>query len=183
MERVLAPRRRQLLPSATGRILELGPGTGANLAHLPPEADWTGLEPNPFMIQGLQSRFPGRSILEGKAESIPFSDHSFDSVIATLVLCSVVDLGQSLTEIRRVLRPGGKFLFLEHVIAPRNTVVRAMQHVVYWPWRCIGEGCRTNRDTLRAIRHHFGKVEAETYWVPWRAAPPWVGYQVFGTAE
>jgi ubiquinone/menaquinone biosynthesis C-methylase UbiE len=183
MERVLAPRRKNLLNGVQGRVLELGSGTGVNLPYLPPVLDWIGIDPNPYMTSRLSQRFADRKVIEGIAEKIPFPDSSFDVCIATLVLCSVADLSRSLAEIRRVLTPGGKFLFLEHVIAPPSTLVRVSQNLVYWPWRGICEGCRTNRDSLAAIQLQFENVDAENYWIPWWVAPPWVRYQVVGTAK
>jgi ubiquinone/menaquinone biosynthesis C-methylase UbiE len=135
------------------------------------------------MSKLLLEKFPGREVVRGGAESLPFADASFDTCIATLVLCSVRDLNRTLSEITRVLRPGGKFLFLEHIAAPRKTLARALQPIVYWPWRCLGDGCRTNRDSLAAIQSHFTQVDAETYWAPPWSVPLWVRYQVVGCAR
>lgn len=183
LERVISERRKRLAQSLSGKVLELGSGTGANLAYLPDSVDWTGIEPNPHMSACLAAKFPGRQVIEATAEKIPFADATFDSCLATLVLCSVDDLARSVSEIRRVLKPGGTFAFLEHVIAPPRTIARATQQVIYWPWRCLCEGCRTNRDSLSAIEASFDKVEVESYWVPWWVAPPWVRYQVCGVAH
>jgi SAM-dependent methyltransferase len=183
LELAIASRRKKLLRNAFGRILEIGPGTGVNLSFLPGDCDWTGVEPNFFMSQRLHRRFPSRKVVAGVAEALPFGDHTFDTCICTLVLCSVRDLESSLSEIRRVLRPGGSFLFLEHILAPPDSFVRTLQYSLYWPWRCLGDGCRINRNSLEAIRLHFAEVDAETYWAPWWSAPPWVRYQVAGTAR
>lgn len=183
LEAEIAPRRQALLTQAVGRILEIGPGTGANLAYLSPDADWIGVEPNPHMTAQLLRRHPGRTVLTGSAEALPFEEGTFDTVVATLVFCSVADLARSLSEVRRVLRPGGKLLFLEHLRAPPRTIARTLQSAVYWPWRCLGDGCRTNRETVAAIADRFSKVEAEHYWVSPRAVPLWVAYQAAGLAR
>src|SRR5690348_18405554 len=112
--------RHGLLAEASGSVLEIGAGTGANLAHYDGKVEsLVFTEPEPAMIRRLQKKAreqaPLAKILRAPAEDLPFEDASFDTVVSTLVLCGVDDQARSLREIRRVLRPGGQLLFLEHV--------------------------------------------------------------------
>ncbi len=143
--------RRALLGEARGDVLELGAGTGGNLSLYP-----TGIrrlvlsEPDRHMramlLRKLASR-PGVEVLDAPAESLPLPARSFDTVVATLVLCSVEDPGRTLSEIHRVLRPGGTFLFLEHVAAPTGTWSRRAQGVLEPVWRRIAGNCHLTRET------------------------------------
>src|SRR6185437_16569543 len=112
--------RRRLLTGLSGDVLEIGAGTGANFAYYPPEARVVATEPDPYMLKRAQAtlaQLGARNIdvRVAPAEHLPFADASFDAAVTTLVLCSVGDAGQSLAELRRVLRPGGELRFLEHV--------------------------------------------------------------------
>ncbi|HSP18369.1 MAG TPA: class I SAM-dependent methyltransferase, partial [Myxococcaceae bacterium] len=121
----LAHWRRELLRSARGEVLELGAGTGGNLALYPEGLTRLVLsEPDRHMRTMLQRKLGSRrdvEVIDSAAESLPFPEGSFDTVVATLVLCSVEEPARALAEIHRVLRPGGAFLFLEHVGARRGT--------------------------------------------------------------
>lgn len=112
-------RRSRLLAEASGSVLEIGGGTGANLAHYREAAYVVVAEPDPFMRGKLRRKLGAArvpvEVSEAGAEALPFSDGSFDAVVSTLVLCTVPDQGVALAEIRRVLRPGGRLLFIEHV--------------------------------------------------------------------
>ena len=104
---------------------------------------------------------------DGNAERLPVRDASADAVIATLVLCSVAEVGAALREIRRVLKPGGRFVFIEHVAAPAATWRRRLQRWVRPLWRVIADGCHPDRDTLSAIRAAgFARVEVEQFQAP-----------------
>jgi ubiquinone/menaquinone biosynthesis C-methylase UbiE len=116
----LSKRREELLAAARGRVLEIGAGTGANLAFYPAAVQSLTLaEPERPMVKRLARRVAGQtriaSIVDAPAEQLPFPDASFDTVVVTLVLCTVTDPARALGEIRRVLAPGGRLLFLEHV--------------------------------------------------------------------
>src|SRR3954451_5188655 len=116
----LGARRRALLAQARGRVLELGAGTGVNLEHYGPEVtELVLLEPAEPMARRLEPKAAARgaTVVRAGAEALPFDDDSFDTVVATLVLCTVPDLDRALDEIRRVLKPDGRLLFLEHVQA------------------------------------------------------------------
>jgi ubiquinone/menaquinone biosynthesis C-methylase UbiE len=139
-----------------GTIVEIGAGTGANARWLPPGAEVVAVEPSLAMHDGLRRRYAAAgfdvTILPTGAESIPLPDASVDEVICSLVLCTVADPTAALREVRRVLRPGGRFRFVEHVAAPRQGVRRAFQRVIHRPWGWLFEGCDPSRHTAEAVR-------------------------------
>ena len=153
-ERRVGPLRHRLLFGLAGDVLEIGAGTGANIVHYGPGARVVALEPDPHMIKRAQKRLaasgaPNVKLRQAPAEEVPFPDASFDAVVSTLVLCTVDDLGSSLAEIRRVLRPGGRFVFIEHV---RGDGALGRVHDVIQPvWGWISAGCNVNRRTEAAI--------------------------------
>lgn len=147
--------RRELLAGAGGRVLELGAGTGVNLGLYPAAVDdLTLVEPDPHMAKRLRAKLAESSrvasVVEVPAERLPFDDDSFDTVTVTLVLCTVPDQQAALREIQRVLKPGGRLLFLEHVRAEDPELAR-WQDRLERPWRFLGDGCHCNRDTLAAL--------------------------------
>jgi ubiquinone/menaquinone biosynthesis C-methylase UbiE len=149
--------RSELLKRARGRVLELGSGTGLNLELYPHEGlDRLVLtEPDPHMAKQLRTRVedlcPGAEMLEVGAEDLPFDDNSFDTVVVTLVLCTVPDQPAALKEISRVLDPAGQLLFLEHVRSPDPGLAK-WQDRLEKPWRFLGDGCHCNRDTESALK-------------------------------
>jgi SAM-dependent methyltransferase len=162
-EREFAPHRRAVIGQAHGRVLEIGAGTGFNLAHYPPEVDEIVVtEPSRGMLVRAERRAAelGRSvqIVEAAAERLPFEDASFDTVVSTLVLCSVEDQSRALAEIRRVLKPGGRLLFIEHVRSDDPRLAR-WQDRLERPWGAIGMGCHPNRATLEQIEAGGFEVE------------------------
>lgn len=151
----LADRRATLLAGASGRVLELGAGTGLNLGHYPADLRELVLtEPEEPMLRRLAPRAttstPHASAVCAPAEQLPFADASYDTVVCTLTLCTVHDVPATLAEVRRVLVPGGRLLFLEHVRAERARDAR-MQDRLTPLWRRIGHGCHPNRATVAAI--------------------------------
>ncbi|HEX5526142.1 MAG TPA: class I SAM-dependent methyltransferase [Solirubrobacterales bacterium] len=145
--------RRELLAGARGRVLELGAGTGLNLRHYPEAIEsLTLVEPDPHMTKQLRQKLaPDQAeLVEAPAERLPFEDDSFDTAVVTLVLCTVPDPAAALAEIARVLKPDGRFLFLEHVRS-RNPKLARWQDRLETPWRFLGDGCHCNRDTAAAI--------------------------------
>jgi ubiquinone/menaquinone biosynthesis C-methylase UbiE len=143
--------RRELLSQASGRTLELGAGTGLN-ADLYPDSvtELVLTEPDRFMASKLRAKHPTANLVEAPAEALPFEDDSFDTAALTLVLCTVPDPAGALREVARVLKPGGRFLFLEHVRAEDPKLAR-WQDRLHGPWYLFGDGCHCNRDTLAAI--------------------------------
>ncbi len=154
-EAAIAPAKRALLGSLAGTVLEIGPGTGSSLGFFGPGVRWIGAEPNAAMHPFLQAaaRRCGRPIelLEAGAEALPLADASVDHVVCSLVLCSVVDPAAVLAEVRRVLRPGGRFVFIEHVAAEPGTWLRRMQRALRGVQAVVGDGCAPDRETLSFI--------------------------------
>jgi ubiquinone/menaquinone biosynthesis C-methylase UbiE len=160
--------RQELLSGVGGRVVELGAGTGVNLEIYPEELEELVMtEPDPHMAKRLRAKAAecGRAatIVEAPAERLPFEDASFDTAVATLVLCTVPDPQAALAELRRVLKPGGRLLFLEHVRSEEPGLAR-WQDRLEKPWRFLGDGCHCNRDTVATIGaagFEVGKVERD----------------------
>ncbi len=153
----IAQERAQVVPAAEGRVLEIGIGAGHNLDHYRPgrvERIW-GLDPSPTLLAWARRRLPQLAmpveLLEGSAEAIPLDDASVDTVVTTFTLCSVPDVRRALAEMRRVLRPGGRVLFLEHGAAP-DPWVRRLQDRLNPAWRVVAGGCHLNRPMDRLFR-------------------------------
>jgi ubiquinone/menaquinone biosynthesis C-methylase UbiE len=159
----LADRRRDLLSKARGRVLEIGAGTGLNLPYYPAGVEEIVFtEPEEPMAKRLEAKLadagrPSR-VTRAPAERLPFEDDSFDTVVCTLVLCTVEDPDQAISEVARVLRPGGQFLFLEHVRADDPKLAR-WQDRLTGVWRKIGHGCNPNRPTPALIERSPLAVE------------------------
>lgn len=146
--------RREVLADARGRVLEIGVGTGLSFAHYPPEVELVGVEPSGPMLERARARAAedGREItlVQAAAEELPFEDGSFDTVVTIAVLCTVRDPQRALAEVRRVLRPDGRFVFAEHVRATDPKLAR-WQDRLERPWGFFAGGCHPNRRTLEAI--------------------------------
>jgi ubiquinone/menaquinone biosynthesis C-methylase UbiE len=152
----LSAHRESLLSSASGDVLEIGAGTGRNLVfYREGVRSLTLAEPEKPMIRRLQKhlaeRYPDAKLLRAPAEDLPFNDNSFDTVVSTLVLCTVDDQPRALREIRRVLRPGGKLLFIEHVRSDDEKLARLQDRMMPINLR-LAHGCHCNRPTLNSIR-------------------------------
>ncbi len=182
-DRFLADRKRALLADLKGLILEIGPGTGVNLPYYPPGIRWIGIEPNPFMHPYLRSKAERLGLRidlrDGTAERLEVEDNSINAVVSTLVLCSVRDVRGTLQEILRVLSPGGRFLFIEHVAAPSGTWLRRVQRWVRPISKALADGCCPDRETwLMLERSGFEHVEYE----PFRLPLPIVSPHIAGVA-
>ena len=148
--------RRELLAAASGDVIDIGAGTGINLELFPDSVSRLVMaEPSPHMAKHLRQRVEegerAVEVVEAGAESLPFRDASFDFAVFTLVLCTVDDPAESLAEAARVLRPGGRMLFLEHVRSPDPKLAR-WQDRLHGPWHFFAVGCNCNRDTAESIR-------------------------------
>jgi SAM-dependent methyltransferase len=178
--------RRQLLSGATGRTIDIGAGTGANLGLYPESVTELVLaEPDPHMVKKLREKLAregeGHELVQAPAERLPFADASFDTAVFTLVLCTVPDQAAALAEAARVLRPGGTLLFLEHVRSGHPGVA-GWQDRLERPWRFLGDGCHCNRDTVAAIAASPLSLESvERGEMP--KAPPIVRPQASGRAQ
>jgi ubiquinone/menaquinone biosynthesis C-methylase UbiE len=172
----LTDRRHELVASARGRVLEIGAGTGANFAHYPDAVTELVLtEPEEPMAKRLEQKVEhagrpfGTTVVRAPAERLPFPDDSFDTAVCTLVLCTVSDPERALSEIERVLGPGGRMLFLEHVRSDDPRIAKWQDRLAP-VWRKIGHGCNPNRPTPEMIRSRFADVEIEEAELP--KAPP-----------
>jgi ubiquinone/menaquinone biosynthesis C-methylase UbiE len=167
--RWMGERRRRLLAGARGAVLEIGGGTGANLAHYRNVDRVTIAEPDRFMRNRIgpkleEARVPVEVSAAG-AEALPYPDGSFDTVVSTLVLCTVPDQEAALDEVRRVLRPGGRLLFIEHVRAAGSAA--RWQDRLEPLWRRLLAGCHPNRDTVAAIEEAGFEIETfESFYPP-----------------
>ena len=182
--RGMRARRASVLAGAHGRTLEIGAGTGLNLRHYPDTVGELVLtEPFEAMSVRLERRadklHPHASVVVSPAEELPFEDDSFDTVVSTMVLCTVEDPERALAEIRRVLRPGGQFLFIEHVRSDSPGLAR-WQDRLHKPWFVFGDGCNCNRPVLDQISGvvPVDRVERAT----WRGMPRIVQPLVYGRA-
>jgi ubiquinone/menaquinone biosynthesis C-methylase UbiE len=154
--------RAELLADASGRVLELGAGTGLNLEHYGAGVTELALtEPDPHMAKRLRRKVEEAgppfevTVVETGAERLPFEDRSFDRVVATLVFCTVSDPRTAASEVHRVLKPDGRLLVIEHVRAEREGRLSRWQDRFERPWGWIAAGCHPNRDTLATLRDDF----------------------------
>jgi len=184
-EKDIADRKRALFADVHGNVLEIGPGTGSNLSYYPPDIHWIGVEPNRFMHPYLQKEAERLGLdidlRSGIAERLDAEDNSMDAVVSTLVLCSVDNLAATLQEVLRVLKPTGRFFFLEHVAAPKGTGLRRVQHWARPFWKTLADGCHPDRETWIALENAgFDSVSYQHF----RAnnLPPMISPQIIGIA-
>ncbi len=152
--RLIGDRKRELFAGLPGTVVEVGPGTGANFRYYRPGTHVIAVEPNPHMHAALQASAARHGLTvelrpEG-AERIGLPDGAAEAVVSTLVLCTVPDQDATVAEILRVLRPGGRLIFIEHVT--HDGPYGLAQRVVARPWRWFFEGCDVRRDTERTLR-------------------------------
>jgi SAM-dependent methyltransferase len=176
MHRLYAGIKGRLLRDVPPVVVELGPGAGANLRYLPKGTRLIAVEPNRHMHPILRRRAAQHGIeldlrtLAGEAIDVP--SESVDMVFASLVLCSVASQEQVLGEVRRVLRPGGRFACVEHVAAPPGTAARRAQRLLARPWKWMFEGCDLCRDTGAALRGAgFSAVDVRPFVLPASLGP------------
>lgn len=160
-------RRIEVVSGARGRVLELGSGNGLNFEHYVDASAVVALEPEPTMValarrRAVRAPVPIRFV-RGVAERLPFAEGSFDTVVASFVLCSVADPRRAVVEVARVLRPGGEVRYLEHVRST-GTLGALVQDAVTPLWRALAGGCHPNRDPAATFR-------ARGFHVEWRRFP------------
>jgi len=182
----IADHRRRLLAGLTGQVLEVGAGNGLNFPHYPVTVtEVLAVEPEPYLRRqalaaASQASVPIR-VVAGTAEALPAPDGAVDAVVASLVLCTVADLHLALAETRRVLRPGGRLRFYEHVRAEDPRLAR-WQDRLERPWGWLVGGCHPNRDTVAAITAAgLRLVQLDRFDLP--AMPPLARPHVLGVAE
>jgi ubiquinone/menaquinone biosynthesis C-methylase UbiE len=181
--------RRQLLGEVRGRVLELGAGTGSNFGYYRSGVtEVVAVEPEP-RLRALAEAAASEAavpvtVVDGVADRLPADDASVDAAVATLVLCSVPDQATALAELRRVLRPGGRLYFWEHVRAESRSLARVQRLLDATVWPRVGGGCHTSRNTVRAIADAgfvVDRVEAFAFpetWLPMPASPHVLGVAV-----
>lgn len=182
---VVARLRRQLLAQAHGNVLEIGFGTGLNLPYYPHHVrKITTVDPSEGMNKLAQKRIKmtgiqvDQRILGG--ERLPFEDGTFDCVVSTFTLCSIEKVEQALAEAYRVLKPGGRFLFLEHGLSP-EPVIQKWQRRLNWLEMCLADGCHLDRDMRKlVIAQPFLSVETEGFYM--KRMPKTHGYWYRGMA-
>jgi ubiquinone/menaquinone biosynthesis C-methylase UbiE len=186
LELNLRRHKRRVFGELSGSVVELGSGVGANLRYLSTAATLVAIEPNPYMHRRLQAEADRRGVdlelHDRVAEHTGLPDRSVDTVISSLVLCSVSDPAAVLAEVRRILRPGGTYRFVEHVAASTGTPTRALQRALRRPWAWTFEGCSCERDLEGVIRAAgFASVDVE----PYRLHTPFISFNthIAGTAH
>lgn len=182
----MAEHRRTLLAGLTGEVIEVGAGSGANFGHYPETVTRVlAVEPEAHLRRvaeeaARQAPVPVE-VVDGLAERLPAGDAAADAVVCALVLCTVPDQAAALCEVRRVLRPGGEFRFLEHVRAGTRGMVRAQRFMDATFWPRIAGGCRTGRDTAAAIEAAGFTVQRLDRFLFAGIRTP-TSYQILGTA-
>ena len=178
--------KRRVFAELPGTVVELGSGVGANLRYLAPGSTLVAIEPNVPMHRRLRAAAERHGVRldlrDGLAEHTGLADHSVDTVISSLVLCTVTNPADVLAEIRRILRPGGTFRFVEHVVARAGTPTRTLQRVLRRPWAWTFEGCSCERDLAGLLRTAgFARVDIQ----PYRLHTPFITFntQIAGVAH
>ncbi len=168
MHRIYGARKRVVYRTLPTRLVEIGPGAGANLRYYSRNTRLIAVEPNPAMHPLLRHKAARHSIrlaihAQG-AERIDLPDDSVDAVVGTLVLCSVRDPRAVVGETLRILRPRGRYIFLEHVAALPGSPMRGLQEFLLRPWRWLFEGCHLNRESHAVIAGAgFRQVEMDCF--------------------
>jgi SAM-dependent methyltransferase len=178
--------KRRVFAGLPRTVVEVGSGVGANLRYLRPGSTLIAVEPNVPMHRRLRAAAERHGVhldlRDGLAERTGLPDHSADSVISSLVLCTVTDPAEVLAEIRRILRPGGTFRFVEHVAARAGSPTRTLQRALRRPWAWTFEGCSCERDLAGLVRAAgFARVDIE----PYRLHTPFITFntQIAGVAH
>ncbi len=176
MDRVYGGRKRAIFGGLPERVVEVGPGPGANLRYYTPGTSVIAVEPNPRMHPALRAnaaRYGLELEIRGiGGERMDIASASVSAVVGTLVLCTVENPRRVVSEIYRILEPGGRYLFLEHVAAPPGSGLRRLQGVLQAPWEWLFEGCHLNRETHRVLGEAgFRRLEMDCFMLASGAMP------------
>ena len=176
--------RQQLLQNVSGKILEIGFGTGLNLPHYPEGVEKiTTIDPNPGMQKLAKSRIVESNITVDyqvlNGENLPMEDSSFDSVVCTWTLCSIPQADKAIAEVYRLLKPGGKFFFIEHGLSKDKTI-QFWQNTLTPIQKIIADGCHLNRNIRSIVEHKFNNITIEEFYAP--KLPKAIGYMYQGIA-
>lgn len=168
MMKPLFPARELIVPEATGSVLEVGVGTGLNFELYRGIDELVGIEPDPHMLARARARATAQAfpveLHQAGAEAMPFPDARFDTAVVTFTLCTIPDPIAALAELRRVLRPGGRLLFVEHTRSTQP-VLAGVQDLLTPLWKRIGGGCHLNRPSLDLVREHgFAVADVAPVW-------------------
>ena len=183
-QKEMRERRAVLVPRAKGKVLEVGIGSGLNLPYYSGAVERLyGIDPSPQLLAMARKRLektrvPAELVCQS-AERLPFGDASFDSVVMTWTLCSIPDARSALREIRRVLKPGGELLFIEHGLAPEPRVA-AWQRRLTPLWRPLAGGCHLDRRIDALLREAFPVAEVRNFYLE---GPRIVTYMYEGSAR
>lgn len=175
----------QHMSAFSGTVVEIGAGNGVNFRYYPPGVKLVVYEPNPYMHDRLHEAAENHNIdyelRAASAEQLEFEESTVDAVACTLVLCTVPNPALVIAEIHRVLKPGGRFFFIEHVAAADGSFLRKVQNVLVRPWRWLFEGCHTNRETARMLEDAgFSDLNVEHF--KSEKMPPVIVPQIVGVA-
>jgi SAM-dependent methyltransferase len=177
-ENIVRGHKERLFSALTGTVLEIGAGYGANFGYYSPEIRWIGVEPDvnshADLRRATEAHGFAADIRPLKAEQLTgIDDASIDAVVTTLVMCSVADPDAALREILRVLKPGGRYVFVEHVAGQSQTLGRGVQNFVQPLWSRLFDGCHPNRETWAFVEQAgFDRVEIEHFRVPFPMIAP-----------
>ncbi len=176
--------RQAVLSEVSGEILEIGFGTGLNLPHYPKSIQkLTAIDANPGMNALARKRIQSSGIIVANrvlnGESLPMADNSFDSVVSTWTLCSIAKVKQALQEIHRVLKPGGKFFFIEHGLSD-DPKVQVWQHRLTPLQKIIADGCHLDRNMKKLVENQFEVLKLEEFYM--EETPKFAGYMYKGVA-
>ncbi|MEO1374978.1 MAG: class I SAM-dependent methyltransferase [Cyanobacteria bacterium J06635_10] len=176
--------RQQVLAEVEGEVLEIGFGTGLNLSYYPEEIyKIITVDNNPGVDKLAQKRIEKSSITVDhrilSGEDLPMADNRFDSVLSTWTLCSIKKVEQAVKEINRVLKPGGKFFFIEHGLS-NEASIQVWQNRLTPVQKIIGDGCHLNRNIRQIVEQQFERVKLEEFYI--EKTPKVVGYMYKGVA-
>ncbi|MBD2203954.1 class I SAM-dependent methyltransferase [Calothrix sp. FACHB-1219] len=180
----LSAYRREILADVTGEVLEIGFGSGVNLSYYPEHLQkLITIDANPGINKLAQKRIQSSHIQVDNrvlnSENLPMADHTFDSVVSTFCLCSITNVSQAINEIYRVLKPGGRYFFLEHGLSDELNI-QVWQHRLNSLSQLIGDGCNINRNIRQLVAAQFANLTVEQFYIP--KIPKISGYLYKGVA-